>query len=66
MSPRRTRATGPWAAAITLFAPLAAADQAPVSIDGALGDWALVPVAYTDAADGGSGVDFGRLWIADD
>jgi endonuclease/exonuclease/phosphatase family metal-dependent hydrolase len=53
-------------AAMFLFVSPAAAGQAPIVIDGALADWAAVPVAYTDAADGGSGVDFGRLWIADD
>jgi endonuclease/exonuclease/phosphatase family metal-dependent hydrolase len=51
---------------MALFAAAAAAEQVPITIDGALGDWDNVAVLYTDAADGGSGADFGRLWIADD
>ncbi len=43
----------------------ARADQAPIVIDGAMGDWDGVPVAYTDTPNGGA-VDFGQLWIADD
>jgi len=44
------------------------ADQFPICIDGRFDDWSNVPVAFADpAGDGGpSGIDFGRLWIADD
>ena len=47
---------------------LCAADQQPISIDGLFDDWAEVAPAHQDpAGDGGSnGVDFQRLWIADD
>jgi endonuclease/exonuclease/phosphatase family metal-dependent hydrolase len=53
-------------AVLVLIVPTATAEQAPITIDGVLGDWADVAVAYTDAAGDGSGADFGRLWIADD
>ncbi len=51
--------------AITTFC---AADQQPISIDGLYDDWAAVAPAHQDpTGDGGSnGVDFQRLWIADD
>ncbi len=42
-------------------------EQFPIIIDGLFNDWEGVPTAYEDSADeGGSGVDFRRLWIADD
>lgn len=46
----------------------AAAEQAAIIMDGPLDDWNGVAVAYDDpAGDGGaSGIDFGRLWVADD
>lgn len=56
------------AAASWLLASVARADQAPISIDGDLADWGSVAPALVDpAGDGGaSGVDFGRLALADD
>ena len=47
---------------------LCAADQQPISIDGLFDDWVAVAPAYQDPiGDGGSnGVDFQRIWIADD
>ncbi len=56
-------------AAYVMFAvAVAAADVAPINMNGPLDDWDTVSVAYLDpAGDGGaSGVDLGRLWIADD
>lgn len=49
------------------FSP-ARADLNRVYTDGYFGDWDGVEVAWTDdAGDGGpNGVDFGRLWLADD
>ncbi len=49
--------------ATTLFAA-----AFPISMDGAFDDWTAVPVAFTDASGdgGGSGIDFGRLWAAND
>jgi hypothetical protein len=49
-------------------AGLCAADQQPICIDGLFDDWADVSLAYEDPPgdDGSSGVDFQRLWIADD
>lgn len=42
-------------------------EQFPIIIDGLFDDWEGVPTAYEDSADeGGSGIDFRRLWIADD
>jgi hypothetical protein len=45
-----------------------AAEQVPIIMDGLLDDWGGVAVAYDDpAGDGGaSGIDLGRLWVADD
>jgi endonuclease/exonuclease/phosphatase family metal-dependent hydrolase len=53
-------------AVLFLAVPRAAAEQAPISIDGVFDDWTGVPVAYADAAGDGLGIDLGRLWIADD
>ncbi len=49
-------------------APHAAAAPFAITIDGGFEEWAAVSVAWTDPAGdgGGSGVDFGRIWIADD
>ena len=46
----------------------ARAEQVAVLIDGTYEDWNSVSPAYTDAGgDGGvNGVDFGRMWLADD
>jgi hypothetical protein len=54
-----------FAAALVCSSPGA---QAAISIDGILDDWSDVPLAFEDAEgdDGPSGVDFGRLWVADD
>ena len=54
-------------AALVLAAP-AAADLAPVSLDGWFDDWSAVPAAATDpAGDGGSsGIDFGEIRVAND
>ncbi|RMG83825.1 MAG: T9SS C-terminal target domain-containing protein [Bacteroidetes bacterium] len=42
--------------------------SARIIVEGTFSDWENVPVAYADAAgdDGWSGVDFGRLWMAND
>jgi endonuclease/exonuclease/phosphatase family metal-dependent hydrolase len=49
-------------------AGLARAERLPVVLDGFPGEWTAVAPAWTDAAgDGGaSGIDLGRLWVADD
>lgn len=54
-------------AAVVLVIPCGAG-RAPIVIDSVFDDWSGVAVALQDAAgDGGAnGVDFGRLWIADD
>lgn len=44
----------------------AAAEQAPISIDGAFDDWASIAMAYSDPQEGSPGTDFGDLWLADD
>ncbi|MFH1277196.1 MAG: T9SS type A sorting domain-containing protein [Candidatus Eisenbacteria bacterium] len=46
----------------------ASADAAPITIDCDLSDWDPVPYAYQDASGdgGGSGIDFGKLWVAND
>jgi hypothetical protein len=51
-----------------LLAPAALAGALPVALDGEFGDWAAVSPLVTDASgDGGaSGIDFGRLWAAND
>jgi endonuclease/exonuclease/phosphatase family metal-dependent hydrolase len=61
-----SRSLVPAAGALLLIARPAAAAQTPITIDGAFDDWSAVAVAYGDAAEGGPGVDFGRLWIAND
>ena len=51
-----------------LAAAPAPASPLPILLDGVFGDWEGVEPAYTDASgDGGaSGIDFDRLWLADD
>jgi hypothetical protein len=51
-----------------LAVPLARADQAAIVLDGAFEDWNGIAPVYTDATGdgGGSGIDFGRLWLAED
>ncbi len=53
---------------LSAITTLCAADQQPISVDGLFDDWAAVTPAHQDpTGDGGSnGVDFQRLWIADD
>lgn len=47
--------------------PAPAGHAARILVDGRFDDWAEVPVAHADPADGhGGGLDFGRLWIAND
>ena len=56
-----------FAAIVALFSWPALGEQFPIIIDGLFDDWEGVPTAYENSADeGGSGVDFRRLWIADD
>lgn len=56
--------------AALFFASLAVATQAGtfkrISIDGSFGDWAGVPVAYTDGSETTAGADFHRVYIAND
>ena len=49
-------------------APSAIASQAAIVVDGLYEDWAGVSLAYQDASSdgGGTGIDFGRIWIVDD
>ncbi len=49
-------------------APAASADAQPVLMDGDFGDWAAIPHAVQDPSGdgGGSGIDFGRMWLAND
>ncbi len=55
---------------LPLLVPLsgALADPALIVIDDDFGDWSSVSVAHSDPGGdaGGSQIDFGRLWIADD
>lgn len=46
----------------------ARAERAPILVDGTFPDWDPIAPAYTDASGdgGGSGIDLGRLWVADD
>ena len=46
----------------------ARAERLPVVLDGFFDDWGAVAPAWTDRSGdaGGSGIDFGRLWLADD
>lgn len=45
----------------------ACAERLPIQLDGYFEDWTGAPVATDPAGDGGSsGVDLGRLWLADD
>lgn len=54
--------------AILLVGSTAHAGSFPISLDGALDDWAAVAPAADDPSGdgGGSGIDFDRLWIAND
>lgn len=40
--------------------------RAPVAVDGAFHEWDGTPPAWTDPADDGRGIDFGRLWVQSD
>ena len=53
---------------VLLSAIAGQAEQRPTCIDGVLGDWEGIEPAYEDnAGDGGvSGIDLGRMWLADD
>ena len=44
----------------------AKAEQKPISIDSFFTDWNDVAVAYQDQTGAKAGIDFGRLWLADD
>jgi endonuclease/exonuclease/phosphatase family metal-dependent hydrolase len=66
MSRQLASIVGAVAAALLPVSPRAVGGQAAVTIDGAFEEWAAVPVAYADASGDGSGIDLGRLWIADD
>ena len=37
-----------------------------IAIDGSFGDWAGVPVAYTDASETTAGADFRLVYVAND
>lgn len=57
------------AAALVLAVALPArADFAPIELDGGFTDWAALTADATDGAGdgGGSGIDFGRVWAAND
>jgi endonuclease/exonuclease/phosphatase family metal-dependent hydrolase len=45
---------------------LALAEPAPIVLDGLMEDWADLAPVYEDPSGDGSGVDFGRIWVADD
>ena len=51
-----------------LLATSARGAVAPITLDGAFDDWATLPPVVTDATgdDGSSGVDFHRVWAAND
>ena len=68
MNPSSSRVAAGLAACIFTFCSLSAAQAAPIVLDGAFDDWAAVSVAVTDGSgdDGGSGIDFGRVWTAND
>jgi hypothetical protein len=45
---------------------LAAAPEVPVAVDGHFEEWASVVSAWTDPADDGAEIDFGRVWVRSD
>jgi endonuclease/exonuclease/phosphatase family metal-dependent hydrolase len=46
--------------------PPPASQAARILVDGRFDDWQGVPVAHADPVDADEGLDFGRLWIAND
>lgn len=57
-----------FAAVVSVLMAVASAEPVPVFVDGRFGDWsAVLPTAQDSIGDGGaSGIDFGRLWMAND